>query len=105
MDRDATVEYYDKHSGETFNIPIYNVEPYELKEKHNRSVYKAICVSINLLADRPDLNTMPCFQINDVIFEIDRSSYENNLKECITYFTSTEEYEICAKLVLLGNKM
>jgi len=52
MDKNKTVKYYDKYSDETFNIPIYNVEPYELKEKHNRSVYKAIYVSINLLADR-----------------------------------------------------
>ncbi len=97
-----TIEYYDVILEEQFTIPVFdNVTPEELKAKYDRDVYGAMYVALDKLAARPDWNNIPCFQMNDVIFEIDRDGYEDHLQNCVIYYTSTEEYEKCAKLMSL----
>jgi hypothetical protein len=101
-----TIEYYDVILKEDFIIPVFdNVTPEELKAKYDRDVYGAMAAALEKLAVRPDWDRIPCFQMNDVVFEIDRSGYTEHLQNCVTYYTSTEEYETCAKLMRLDETL
>jgi hypothetical protein len=95
-------EYYDIILKETFDIPVFdNVTPEDLRSEYDDTVYRAIYQALQKLAVRPDWDNVPCFQMNDVIFEVDRDDYVDQLTNCLNYFTQTEEYEICADLVRL----
>jgi hypothetical protein len=100
------IEYYDVQLKETFNLPVFDyVTPEELKAKYDRDVYGAMFCALEKLASRPDWNNIPCFQMNDVIFDIDREGYFEHLQNCVTYYTSTEEYEMCTRLMSLDETL
>ena len=97
-----TTNYYDIILKETFNIPVFDeVTPKELREHYSDTVYRAMYEALQRLAARPDWNRVPCFQMNDILFEVDRDAYHEQLSNCLNYFTEIEEYEICADLVSL----
>ena len=100
-----TVEYCDE-LGETFNIPLFDdCSPADFKIMNDDAVYRAILKSLTTLSDRKDRESIPCFQINDTIFEVDRIGHEEHLKNCIIYFTKIEEYELCTILTSLKDKL
>lgn len=95
-------KYYDIILEETFDIPVFdNVTPEDLRELYDDTVYRAMYAALQKLATRPDWDNVPCFQMNDVIFEVDRYEWPSQLGNCLNYFTQSEEYEICADLVRL----
>lgn len=100
----GTLNYFDKELKEQFIIPAFqDVTPEILREEYDDSVYRAIYAALERLATRPDWNKIPCFLMNDVIFEIDRDEYTEHYNNCLAYFTESEEFEICAHLVRLHN--
>lgn len=102
----AEITYYDDELDREFIIPSFeNVTPELLREQFDDSVYRAIMASLEELASRSEWKHVPCFSMNGVIFEIDRGLHEEHLNNCLSYFTRTEEYELCSKLVSLKDKL
>jgi hypothetical protein len=94
--------YFDEILQADFKIPAFEeVTPSILREEHDDEVYRAIYTSLARLEINPDWNKIPCFSMNGVIFEIDRGNHEEHLNNCLSYFTGSEEFEICAHLVRL----
>lgn len=102
-----TIEYYDDELDETFIIPVFDDcrSPEEFKVTNDDAVYRAILKSLTTLSIRTDVESIPCFQISNTIFEVDRIGHSEHLENCITYFTETEEYELCAILASLKDKL
>jgi hypothetical protein len=101
-----TIEYYDDELDETFVIPVFDdCAPEDFKVINDDAVYRAILKSLTTLSTRTDRESIPCFQINSTIFEVDRIGHREHLENCMIYFTKTEEYELCAILASLKDKL
>lgn len=98
------ITYFDNDLQEEFSIPAFeDVTPTDLREKYDDAVYRAIYESLIRLAANSEWAAIPCFSMNGVIFEIDRGEHEEHYKNCLNYFTKSEEFEICAHLVRLNS--
>lgn len=96
------VEYFDVELNEMFILPVFDETSAEmLKANHDDAIYRAMFASLVKLSTRPSWEHIPCFQINDTVFEIDRQGHEEHYDNCLSYFTLIEEYEICVELVAL----
>jgi hypothetical protein len=99
----STLIYFDNDLQEEFSIPAFeDVTPSTLREKYDDAVYRAIYEALIRLAANSEWGAIPCFAMNGVIFEIDRGLHEEHYKNCLNYFTASEEFEICAHLVRLN---
>jgi len=100
----GTLNYFDNDLQEEFSIPAFeDVTPTILRENYDDAVYRAIYESLIRLAANSEWKAIPCFSMNGVIFELDRAEYKEHFKNCLNYFTGSEEYDICAHLVRLDN--
>jgi hypothetical protein len=70
----------------------------ELFENHRSEVYHAIVTGITRMMNMKT-DTIACFSIGDLVFELGKETSEDNLKRCIQYYQELEDYETCAFIV------
>jgi hypothetical protein len=93
------MKYHDLLLNIELEIPVFiDVTPDTLKDEHNDDVYRAMLASIKLLESNPQWENVPCFMMNDLIFEIGRGEIIRHINSCIEYFLLIEEYLTCAEL-------
>ena len=62
------------------------------------SIYNGIRVMLE-----NSFNHVPCFSIQDLIFEIKIEEVHEKIDECLSYFETTEDYETCTELIRMRN--
>ncbi len=101
------VKVHDKDLDKVFKIPLFD-ENQMAEEKYK--VYIAIENSINLMI-KNKWDKVPCFVLleneleEEYIFSMDIESCEENILSCFDYYEENEEYEKCADLKKLSNKL
>jgi hypothetical protein len=48
-----------------------------------------------------NLSRVPCFAIDELIFELTPESIKENLGMCVSYYEEIEDYETCSLLTTL----
>jgi hypothetical protein len=92
------VIYIDPRTNVEFILPAFeNINIDQLIIEVSDNVYRAMTVSLIRLS-LEDWELIPCFQVNGIVFEIERDGHDEQLQNCLDYFESTEEYEICTEL-------
>lgn len=92
------INHKDPETGKTWKIPLFEVEnPDDLRFLHRDDVYSAIKTSLIRMSENK-INRVPCFAIDELVFELTPDSIEENLGMCISYYEEIEEYETCSLL-------
>ena len=98
--------YQDEESGLEFEIPYFeNIEGDDLIISYKDEVIRAIYSSLVWLGDNINYGLAPCFSLNGYLIEIESNNCEEQIDKAIEYFTSTEEYEKCVKLISLKKRL
>lgn len=101
------INHHDTLLNRTFNIPCFdgdNITPDDLLFKYSDEINDAIYESLIILANNPNWQTVPCFVTsssdpsNEILFDIKRESFENQLEPCLAHYSKSQDYEICADL-------
>ena len=98
--------YFDEDLGMEFELPYFdNVRGDDLRFKYKHQIHRAIYEAIIFLDTSPNYKTAPCFSVNDIIFELDHMSLPEKLESTLAYFIEIEEFEICAKLIIIQKRL
>ena len=94
------ITHHDIILGESFDLPLFDkmVTDLELLNDYSDVINNAIYESIIILADHPEWDVVPCFLTEDVVFDIKRDSFSEQLEPCLRYYIENEDFEICAHL-------
>lgn len=100
------IKVHDKDLNEVFKIPLLN-EDQMAEEKYR--VYRAIEKSITLMIENK-WNKVPCFVLleeeeEEYIFSMNIESCEENISTCFDYYEENEDYEKCADLKKLSDRL
>lgn len=100
------IEYYDIVLKRMIKLLSFDDEVtiLDLEERYKDDLYRAAFKALKMMAEEK-LNIVPWFRINIDVTEISRKYYKEHLDNCIEYFTSTEEYEICSELINLDKTL
>ena len=96
------LEWEDK----IYVIPEFSeVDADDLKLKYRDDVFSAIYSGLVYMLSDSTVERIPCFILNEVVFEIDLEGAQDHIINCIEYFTEIEEYEKCSILINLKTKL
>lgn len=100
------IEYYDNDLEQNIKILKFedNISQDKLEIIYKDELQRASFKALEMLSTT-SFEQVPCFMIQDNLFEIDRNQYEEHLLECLNYFTDIEDYELCDKLVSINEKL
>ena len=89
----------------TRKIPIISLEDFEAKAK-KRQVYKSLVENVIEGVDL-DLESVNIAEIknHDVILSVPKSEWKGGLENAMDYYIKTEEYEECAKIKKLIDRL
>ena len=97
------IEQYDEESDYTFEIPELDATGYatleEFSESQSAEIYEATLSAI-YNAIELDLGQIPVFAVkdSDSVVSLVRDQFRDKLDNCIVYYQSIEEYEICSTI-------
>jgi len=95
------ITHKDPDTGKSWEIPFFEVDhPDDLRFLHRGDVYSAIKTGLVRMSENK-LSKIPCFSIDDLIFELNLESVGENLSMCISYYEEIEDYETCSFLTSL----
>jgi len=95
------ITHKDPDSGKSWEIPLFEVDhPDDLRFLHRDDVYSAIKTSLVRMSEN-NLSRVPCFAIDELIFELTPESIKENLGMCVSYYEEIEDYETCSLLTTL----
>jgi hypothetical protein len=101
------VEYYDIPLDRNFTLLALDggVTEKELMIDYKDDIHRAIFKALEYVLSNSELDRVPCFLINEHVFDICVEDYHEHASTCLKYFSSIEEYEKCAVLVDFGKKV
>ena len=96
------MEYYTieiEDTGISIEIPIFEVESAdELFQTYCKEIIFGAIVKSAFIMHNQDLETVPCFVVNESLCEIDRKGISENLDNAIEFYKQEEMYETCSKV-------
>jgi len=101
------IEHYDAASNQYFEIPEFDITGYKTLEdfvSSDEDSIQAALLSAVYHGVTLNLKSAPVFAIkeSDSVVTISKDDYLAKINMCIIYYSSIEEYEICATLVDLS---
>ena len=83
----------------SFGIPQFEEQGAEsLFNNHKEDVYKAIVEGMARMMNLRETK-IACFCVGDLVFELGTEAGGDNLKRCLQYYESIEDYETCSFIV------
>jgi hypothetical protein len=93
------VRYYDVLLKAEFDIlALDDTTEEDLMLKYKDDIHRAVYKALKFSMEHNVLDRVPCFLINDNVFDICIDEYKQHVDTCLKYFLSIEEYEKCAML-------
>lgn len=104
------VEQWVEEMDEVVLIPEFDISGYtniiEFFNQNPGNLEKALFGALQNLV-RPGWLESPLFAIKgaDAILMLDRKAAENSIKQCLQYFESEENYEVCTRLMEMRKEL
>lgn len=97
------IDQYDEELDTSFEIPEFDTAGYRSLDEYtsdNAALVQAAILSALHSGLSLGIDHVPVFAIKgtDFVIEMERVEYAEKLEECMNYFTSIEEYEMCSVL-------
>lgn len=97
-------KYHDDKTDIDYELPHFTMNGYNSQDdfyyENNLIIYSTIFNALEF-AILNNLDVVPCFILDNFIFELSRPIFAEKLDQCLEYFKKIEYYEKCTILVKL----